>query len=141
MSVNNFLNPFNSSPEVLNCDILTKISCFMLYAPQFKNDILLAQASNWPATEPPVFLPKSVSALLSNLCEIDEDSTHTLWSSLKNTAWEYDDKAKMADERFKLYGKELGCSEHHFKSYRSIHDNMNHVLNSVFIPSSQLLHT
>jgi len=55
-----------------------------------------------------MFLPESIMILLSNLCEIDEESTHALWTYLKDTVWEYADKAKTVNKRFKLFGRGLG---------------------------------
>jgi len=109
--VNDFLELAKLFPKVLNHETLLKISSFLLYAPHFKNDILLAQTSSWPASDPPLFLPQSVEILLSHLCDIDQESTSRLWSYLKDTVWEYAEKAKDLDERFKLYGKDLGFSE------------------------------
>ena len=119
--IDEFLKLANLIPEVLNHQTLLKISSFLLYAPRFKNDILLAQTSSWPASDPPLFLPESVEILLSHLCDIDQESTGRLWSYLKDTVWVYAEKAKDLDERFKLYGKDLGFSEsclnHQFKIY------------------------
>ncbi|EDR02614.1 uncharacterized protein LACBIDRAFT_308276 [Laccaria bicolor S238N-H82] len=123
MSINGFLKLARSFPEVLNQDVLIKLSTFLLYAPRFKNDILLAQASNWPTTDPPMFLPQSILHLLSNLCEIDTESIHTLWSYLKETVWGYNEKAKAVDERFKLFGKDLG--------YRSLYPPVNYCTDSL----------
>jgi hypothetical protein len=111
MTMNDFLTHSKLFPEVLNHEVLLKISSFLLYAPRFKNDILLAQASSWPASDPPMFLPQSVVILLSHLCDMDEKSTNGLWSYLKDAVWGYAENARVIDERFKLYGKDLGFSE------------------------------
>jgi hypothetical protein len=42
---------------------------------------------------------------------MDEKLTNGLWSYLKNAVWGYDENARVIDERFKLYGKDLGFSE------------------------------
>ena len=52
MAIIDFIHLANPFPDVLNYEILTRISCFLLYAPRFKDDILLAQASSWPVNEP-----------------------------------------------------------------------------------------
>ncbi|KAF8958550.1 hypothetical protein BDZ97DRAFT_1923591 [Flammula alnicola] len=123
MAVDDFLKLANSFPQVLNHDMLLKISSFLLYTPRFKADILLAQASSWPASDPPLFLPESVTILLSDLCDIDEKSTNTLWSYLKDTVWGYAEKAKVVDERFKLFGKDLG--------YTSLYPPFNYCTNGL----------
>jgi len=89
MTMNDFLAHSKFFPEALNHEILLKISSFLLYALRFKNDILLAQASSWPAGNPPMFLPQSVVILLSHLCDMDEKSTNGLWSYLKDAVWRY----------------------------------------------------
>ncbi|KAF8957661.1 hypothetical protein BDZ97DRAFT_1924399 [Flammula alnicola] len=121
MAVDDFLKLANSFPQVLNHDMLLKISSFLLYTPRFKADILLAQASSWPASDPPLFLPESVTILLSDLCDIDEKSTNTLVIS-KGQVWGYAEKAKVVDERFKLFGKDLG--------YTSLYPPFNYCTNA-----------
>ncbi|KAF8152442.1 hypothetical protein B0H34DRAFT_800873 [Crassisporium funariophilum] len=123
MAVDDFLKLANSFPQVLSHDMLLKISFFLLYTPHFKADILLAQASSWPASNPPLFLPESVTILLSDLCDIDEKSTNALWSYLKDTVWGYAAKAKVVDERFKLFGKDLG--------YTSLYPPFNYCTNGL----------
>jgi hypothetical protein len=121
MTIHTFLSLADKFPEVLNHEMLLKISCFLLYAPRFKNEILLAQASNWPASKAPLFLPESVSILLSQLCNIDQKSTENLWSYLRDMVWDYEELAKVVDERFNLYGKDLGFGEF-FLSISSLTD-------------------
>lgn len=108
MDINEFLKLASLFPETVNEDLLFKISSFLLYAPRFKNDILLAQPSTWPATEPPLFLPQSVSTLLSSLCESDSESINKLWFYLKDTVWHYDERVKVVEDRLRVYGKDLG---------------------------------
>ncbi|KAF8807013.1 hypothetical protein BYT27DRAFT_7292820 [Phlegmacium glaucopus] len=110
MTVNNFINLADRFPEILNHEILLKISSFLLYAPRFKNEILLCQSSSWPANVAPLFLPESVAILLSQLCSIDQKSAESLWLYLKDTVWNYAEKEKVVEERFKLYGKDLGIT-------------------------------
>ena len=110
MGVSELLKLANLFPGVLNQEILVKISCFLHYAPRFKDDILLTQASGWPASELLLFLPESVNILLSQLCDIDKESTDSLWSYLKDRVWDYAERAKVVDDRLKLYGKDLGFS-------------------------------
>ncbi|KIJ92692.1 hypothetical protein K443DRAFT_13403 [Laccaria amethystina LaAM-08-1] len=55
-----------------------------------------------------MFLPEFIIILLSDLCEINEESTYALWLYLKDMVWEYADKANIVDERFKLFGRDLG---------------------------------
>ena len=81
----------------------------------FKDDILLTQASEWPASKPPLFLPESVNNLLSRLCDINKESTDELWSYLKDRVWDYTEREKVVDDRFKLHGKDLGFSAFAFK--------------------------
>ena len=97
MTLNDFLLLTKSFPEALNHEILLKISSFLFYVPRFKNDILLAQSSSWPASDPPMFLPQSVVILLSYLCDTDEKSTNGLWSYLKDAVWGYAEKARVID--------------------------------------------
>ena len=111
--MNDFLAHSKFYPEALNHEILFKISSFLLYAPRFKNDILLAQASSWLASDPLMFLPQSVVILLSHLCDMDERSTNVneLWSYPKDAVWGYAENARVIDERFKLYGNDFCFSE------------------------------
>ncbi|KAF8809420.1 hypothetical protein BYT27DRAFT_7254557 [Phlegmacium glaucopus] len=118
-----------SFPEALNHDMLIKISSFLLYTSQFKNDILLAQASNGPAGDPPLFLPQSVAIILSNLCDIDLASSDKLWSYLKDAVWHYAETAKVVDERFKCYGKDLGFS--------SLYPPVNYCINGQCKPAAK----
>ena len=108
MAFNDFLDLTKSHPNVLSAELLAKISTFLLYAPRFKNDILLAQESNWPSEIAPWILPESIMILLSNLCEINNGNVEDLWTYLKDTVWKHDEKAKEVETRFKLYGKALG---------------------------------
>ena len=111
MAVHEFLELADSFPDVVNQEMLLKISCFLLYAPRFKNEILLAQASDWPASEAPLFLPQSVTILLSRICDIDQKSTEKLWSYLKDRVWDFVEEAKVIDERFKSLSGDLGFGE------------------------------
>jgi hypothetical protein len=123
MGVSELLKLAKRFPDVLNQEILLKISCFLHYAHRFKDDILLTQASGWPASEPPLFLPESVNILLSQLCDIDKESTDNLWSYLKDGVWDYDERAKVVDDRFKLHGKDLGFSAFNLQHPFSSHTN------------------
>ena len=118
MPVNIFLKLAEEIPRALNQEILVTLSFFLLYVPRFKKEILLAQASNWPANEAPLFLPESVTILLSKLCDIDQKSVENLWLYLKDVVWGYTERAKVVDERFKSHGKELSfsmlCFRYHF---------------------------
>jgi hypothetical protein len=106
MALNAFLDLTHHYPEALSPDIVFKLSSFLAHAPHFKNDILLAQASNWPAADPPLFLPPSVANALSRLCEIDKNSMDTLWLYLKDIVWGYDMKKKTIEERLKSCRKD-----------------------------------
>ena len=108
MAFNDFLDLTKLHPNVLSAEILVKISTFLLYAPRFKNDILLAQESNWPSEIAPWILPESVMILLSNLCEINNGNVEDLWTYLKDIVWKHDEKTKEVETRLKLYGKALG---------------------------------
>ena len=135
--VNDFIELAKLYPDVLNHETLYKIFSFLLYAPRFKNDILLAQTSSWPASDPPLFLPQSVEILLSHLCNIDQESTGRLWLYLKDAVWVYAEKAKDLDERFKLYGKDLGfCESRHHLQFRLILMSCH----SVFVSPCHILH-
>ena len=124
MGVGDLLKLANVFPDVLNQEILVKISFFLQFAPRFKDDILLTQASGWPASEPPLFLPESVNILLSRLCDIDKESTDSLWSYLRDRVWDYAERAKVVDDRLKLHGKDLGFSafnfQHPFSGYTNL---------------------
>ncbi|KAF8910006.1 hypothetical protein CPB84DRAFT_1743508 [Gymnopilus junonius] len=107
MAFNNFLDLTKVHPDVLSAELLAKVSMFLLYTPRFKNDILLTQESNWPSELVPWILPKSVMTLLSNLCGMSHENIEDLWSYLKDTVWNHDEKAKEVETRLKLYGKAL----------------------------------
>jgi len=118
MAVHKFLKLVEEFPQALNQEILLTLSFFLLYVPRFKKEILLTQASNWPANEAPLFLPESVIILLSKLCDIDQKSVENEWLYLKDVVWGYTERAKVVDERFKSHGKELSfstlCFRYHF---------------------------
>ena len=87
MTLDKLLDLVGSFPDELSPELLVQISTFLIYAPRFKKDILLAQESNWPAEVAPWILPESVSILLSHLCDIKEGTTKRLWSYLKDAVW------------------------------------------------------
>ncbi|KAF8157692.1 hypothetical protein BJ912DRAFT_1026825 [Pholiota molesta] len=107
MALDNFLNLAQRYPDVLSPSIIFKITSFLHYAPRFKSDIILAQALNWPAAKAPFFLPQSVAILLSHLCETNEESVNILWEHLKELVWDYEEKAKVVEERFNSCGRDL----------------------------------
>jgi len=78
MVFDDFLDLTKSFKDVLSAEILSQLTTFLLYAPCFKNDIILAQESNWPAEIPPWILPKSVTTLLSNVCGISGENVDEL---------------------------------------------------------------
>jgi hypothetical protein len=108
MAFDDFLDLTRLFQDVLSAQILSQLTTFLLYAPRLKNDILLAQESNWPAEIAPWILPESVTTLLSNLCGINEENVDKLWSHLKDTIWNHHQRAEEIEMRFKLYGKSLG---------------------------------
>jgi hypothetical protein len=110
MALDKFLNLAQRYPDVLSPSVVFKITSFLHYAPRFKCDIILAQASNWPAAKAPFFLPQSVAILLSHLCETNEESVNILWEHLKELVWDYEEKAKVVEERFNSCGKDLSIS-------------------------------
>ncbi|KAF8913256.1 hypothetical protein CPB84DRAFT_1841654 [Gymnopilus junonius] len=120
MAFNNFLDLTKVHPDVLSAELLAKVSTFLLYTPRFKNDILLTQESNWPSEVVPWILPKSVMTLLSNLCGMSHENIEDLWSYLKDTVWNHDEKAKEVETRLKLYGKALGysCGNTYYHNYQ-----------------------
>ena len=111
MSLDKFLDLADSFSDELSTDLVVKISTFLIYAPRFKKEILLVQESNWPAEVAPWILPKSVSLLLSNLCDIKEGTTKRMWSYLKDAVWKHHEREREVDMRFKSYGKTLGYGE------------------------------
>jgi hypothetical protein len=107
-NANHLLQLANLFADIAHDEILFKVSSFLCYAPRFKDDILLVQASNWPADEAPLFLPPSVAIVLSHLCDIDLDHINTLWSYLRDMVWGFMQRAKIVEERFEGYKKDLG---------------------------------
>lgn len=106
MTLDEFLDLAGS--DQLSTELLVKISTFLIHAPYFKKEILLAQESNWPAEVAPWILPESVSILLSNLCDIEMGTTKRMWSYLKDAVWKHSEREREVDMRFKVYGKALG---------------------------------
>ncbi|KAF8799770.1 hypothetical protein BYT27DRAFT_7201002 [Phlegmacium glaucopus] len=84
-----------------------RITFFLTYAPRFKNDILIVQDSRWPPNNPPLYLPKSITFLLANLCETTDDVVDRLWLLLREVVWAFDGKLKEMEARFQAYGKGL----------------------------------
>jgi len=111
MSLEDFMALSAAHPSILTPEVLLKISAFLTYAPRFKDDIILVQAADWPLDVAPPYLPQSIVLILSNLCEASEDAIERLWTFTKQIIWEYSDRAKEIDERFKVHGKDLGYRE------------------------------
>ncbi|KAF8182922.1 hypothetical protein BJ912DRAFT_1023308 [Pholiota molesta] len=79
MALDKFLDLAQRYPDALSPSIIFKITSFLHYAPRFK----------------------------TRLCETDEESVNMLWEYLKEVVWGYEEKAKIVEERFNSYGKEL----------------------------------
>ena len=67
-----------------NADGLLKITTFLMYSPQFKDDIELVSDALWPVDVPPPVLPLSITNLLSGLCNLDIEMIADLWGLLKD---------------------------------------------------------
>ena len=95
--------------ELLTADGLFKISTFLMYAPQFKNDIqLVLPDASWPTDLPPPFLPLSITLLLSRVCDLPHETIEQLWDFLKDVVWNWAGRVEEINERYRQYGNELG---------------------------------
>jgi len=94
--------------DLQNAEGLLKISTFLMYAPRFKNDIVLVLDPQWPVDIPPPVLPLSIADLLSKLCDLRNETTETLWDLLKEVVWNWEEKMQDVDERYNRYGNYLG---------------------------------
>ena len=72
--------------------LLSKISSFITTASHYWNDILLAQSSKHSADSAPVFLPPSISTLLSINCDLTTDDILILWEYLQHEIWVYEER-------------------------------------------------
>ena len=95
MSLESFMALSAAHLSVLTPEILLKISAFITYIPQFKNNIILVQATDWPLDIAPLYLPQSIALLLSNLCEASEEAIEMLWTFTKQIIWEYSGRASV----------------------------------------------
>ena len=67
--------------------LLSKISSFITTASYYRNDILLAQSSEHNSGSAPVFLPPSISSLLSINYNLTTDDILILWEYLWHEIW------------------------------------------------------
>jgi hypothetical protein len=72
--------------------LLSKISTFITTASHYRNDILLAQSSKHRVDSAPVFLPPSISSLLSINCDLTTDDILLLWEYLRHEIWVYEER-------------------------------------------------
>jgi hypothetical protein len=93
---------------VQNADDLLKITTFLMYAPRFKDDIVLVSDALWPVDVPSPVLPLSITNLLSGLCDLGIEIIADLWGLLKNVVWNWEEKVQGINERYKKYGNYLG---------------------------------
>ena len=112
---------------------LLSIHTFLKYIPRFKQDIVLAQDAKWPADEAPLDLPESVAILLSNLCEMSKQDVDSLWTYLRESIWQLEERDRETDEQFKLHGKDLSYSTQRLSFMRCI--LCTKALCSCYIPS------
>ena len=95
--------------------LLSKISSFITTASRYRNDILLAQSSKHSSDSAPVFLPPSISSLLSIHCDLTTDEILTLWEYLRHEIWVYDERE--IGKKKELRGK--GINEAYGTSFES----------------------
>ena len=58
-------------------------------------EMFFAQASDWPASEAPLFMPEYVTILLSLIGEINQKWTEKLWSHLIDRVWVFAEERKL----------------------------------------------
>ncbi|KAF8064136.1 hypothetical protein FPV67DRAFT_1671883 [Lyophyllum atratum] len=95
-------------PNALSPSMLSKASVFLTHAPQFKNDILIAQPANWPPESPPAVLPQSVALLLSTLCGVTFATVEALWDRLREMVWNHQELEQSVLDVLKKHGGNLG---------------------------------
>jgi hypothetical protein len=81
-----------NSLSKISPSLLLKISRFITTASHYRNDILLAQSSKHSADSAPVFLPPSISSLLSINCDLMTDDILILWEYLRHEIWVYEEQ-------------------------------------------------
>ena len=94
--------------ELLSADGVFKMSTFLTYLPRFKNDITLIMDTNLPTDIPPPVLPSSITAFLAMLCDLSDEAIEKLWNLLKDVVWHWTEKMQAIDERYHLFGGNLG---------------------------------
>ena len=94
--------------ELLNVNGIVKISTFLMYAPRFKEDIVLVLDGQSPVDVPPAFLPTSIAAFLAQLCDLSDEAIGALWDLLKSAVWSWEEKVQTIGARYQLYGHNLG---------------------------------
>ena len=109
------------SKELLDIDGIVKMSSFLMYAPHFKEDILLVMDGQSPADVPPSFLPASIATFLARLCDLSDEAIGALWDLLKSVVWSWEEKVQTINARYQLYSHNLG--------YRRFFSNMGTIIN------------
>lgn len=91
---------------------LEKLMNFVVYAGKLKNDILLTQPVDHPATEPPDHLPRSIENFLNRACGLVEGQAAQCWAVVKGMVW--DGESLMSEETneaaFREHGHDMGIS-------------------------------
>ena len=94
--------------ELLNVNGIVKMSTFLMYAPRFKEDILLVMDGQSPADVPPSFLPASIATFLAQLCDLSDEAIGVLWGLLKAVVWSWEEEVRTIDARYQVYSHNLG---------------------------------
>jgi hypothetical protein len=88
---------------------LQQILKFITLSMKMKNDIILVQPTSVPASDPPDFLPPSITLFLQNSCGISETCVTSCWEALKSTVWYESNSFKDTSESdFAEYGHLMG---------------------------------
>lgn len=90
---------------------IIKIIRFSTLAARLKDDIILAQPPDHIASEPPLFLPRSIAMFLGAASGIPEDILPDCWRILRGTIWyEKDLLREDREASFRKHGYGLGLS-------------------------------
>ena len=109
-----------------------------MYAPRFKQDIILVMDGKSSAKIPPTFLPASIAAFLAQLCDLSDEAIGALWDLLKDVVWSWEEKVQTIDARYQLYGHNLGYRRF-FSNMRTISTNSSFIsLRCIVSPQSFL---
>ncbi|KAF8229572.1 hypothetical protein L208DRAFT_1286352 [Tricholoma matsutake] len=90
---------------------LQQILWFITLALKMKNDIILAQPTHIPSSDPPDILPPSITLFLGNSCGISEICVTSCWEALRSTVWYESDSFKDSSENLDtLYPPHHTCT-------------------------------